>query len=104
VHCSVLCPNFVKTRIYESDRNMPKELVSFTENREANEIREIGKALVNAGIDAAEVGVYVEQAVLNNKFWILTHEHSALRITELRLEWMRGGESPMASLFDANNT
>ena len=27
VHCSVLCPNFVKTRIYESDRNMPKELI-----------------------------------------------------------------------------
>jgi NAD(P)-dependent dehydrogenase (short-subunit alcohol dehydrogenase family) len=104
VHCSVLCPNFVKTRIYESDRNMPKELVSFTENREANEIREIGKALVNAGIDAADVGVFVEQAVLNNKFWILTHEHSALRITELRLEWMRGGQSPMASLFDANNS
>jgi hypothetical protein len=41
--------------------------------------------------------------VVNEKFWILTHEHSALRITELRLEWMRGGPSPMAGLVNVNN-
>jgi len=33
--------------------------------------------------------------VVHEKFWIFTHEHSATRITELRLEWMRGGPSPM---------
>jgi NAD(P)-dependent dehydrogenase (short-subunit alcohol dehydrogenase family) len=32
VHVSVLCPNFVRTRIFESERNMPKELASYAEN------------------------------------------------------------------------
>jgi NAD(P)-dependent dehydrogenase (short-subunit alcohol dehydrogenase family) len=102
VHVSVLCPNFVRTRIHESERNMPKELASYAENPEFEEIREIAAALVNAGIDAADVALAVEDAVVNEKFWILTHEHSALRITELRLDWMRGGPSPMAGLDSAN--
>jgi NAD(P)-dependent dehydrogenase (short-subunit alcohol dehydrogenase family) len=103
VHVSVLCPNFVRTRIFESERNIPKELASYVENPDGAEIREFAKALVNAGIDAADVAKAVEDAVVNEKFWILTHEHSALRITELRLEWMRGGPSPMASLTNMNN-
>jgi NAD(P)-dependent dehydrogenase (short-subunit alcohol dehydrogenase family) len=103
VHVSVLCPNFVRTRIFESERNMPKELASFAENPEGAEIKKIAAALVNAGIDAADVATAVEDAVVNEKFWILTHEHSALRITELRLEWMRGGPSPMAGLVNVNN-
>ena len=102
VHVSVLCPNFVRTRIFESERNMPKELASFAENPENEEIKKIAAALVNAGIDAADVAKAVEDAVVNEKFWILTHEHSAIRITELRLEWMRGGPSPMASLVNIN--
>jgi NAD(P)-dependent dehydrogenase (short-subunit alcohol dehydrogenase family) len=103
VHVSVLCPNFVRTRIFESERNMPKELASYAENPEGAEIKKIAAALVNAGIDAAEVAKAVEDAVVNEKFWILTHEHSALRITELRLEWMRGGPSPMAGLVNVTN-
>jgi NAD(P)-dependent dehydrogenase (short-subunit alcohol dehydrogenase family) len=103
VHVSVLCPNFVRTRIFESERNMPEELASYAENPEGAEIKKIAAALVNAGIDAADVAKAVEDAVVNEKFWILTHEHSALRITELRLEWMRGGPSPMAELVNVNN-
>jgi NAD(P)-dependent dehydrogenase (short-subunit alcohol dehydrogenase family) len=103
VHVSVLCPNFVRTRIFESERNMPKELASYAENPEGAEIKKIAAALVNAGIDAADVAKAVEDAVVNEKFWILTHEHSALRITELRLEWMRGGPSPMAGLVNVSN-
>jgi NAD(P)-dependent dehydrogenase (short-subunit alcohol dehydrogenase family) len=103
VHVSVLCPNFVRTRIFESERNMPKELASYAENPEGAEIKKIAAALVNAGIDAADVAKAVEDAVVNEKFWILTHEHSALRITELRLEWMRGGPSPMAGLVNVNH-
>jgi NAD(P)-dependent dehydrogenase (short-subunit alcohol dehydrogenase family) len=103
VHVSLLCPNFVRTRIFESERNMPKELASYAENPDGQEIKKIAAALVNAGIDAADVAKAVEDAVVNEKFWILTHEHSALRITELRLEWMRGGPSPMAGLVNVNN-
>src|SRR5665213_751638 len=103
VHVSVLCPNFVRTRIFESERNMPKELASYAENPEGAEMKKIAAALVNAGIDAADVAKAVEDAVVHEKFWILTHERSALRITELRLEWMRGGPSPTAGLVSVNN-
>jgi len=37
---SVLCPNFVRTRIFESERNMPKELASYAENPEGAENQE----------------------------------------------------------------
>jgi NAD(P)-dependent dehydrogenase (short-subunit alcohol dehydrogenase family) len=104
VNVSVLCPNFVRTRIHESERNMPSELVSYNESPMAEVARQIAKDAVNSGIDPADVARAVEDAVVNNRFWILTHEHSALRITELRLEWMRGGPSPMATLWSASES
>jgi hypothetical protein len=70
---------------------MPKEIASYADNPTAQLIGNLASQAVNAGIDPADVAVAVEQAVRDNKFWILTHEHSALRTTEIRLEWMRGG-------------
>jgi len=72
----VLCPNFVRTRIFESERNMPRNSRATPRTRGA-EIKKVAAALVNAGIDAADVAKAVEEAVVNEKFWILTHEHSA---------------------------
>jgi NAD(P)-dependent dehydrogenase (short-subunit alcohol dehydrogenase family) len=94
VGVSVLCPGFVKTRIHESARNMPTALVSYNEDPTAKLIAEMATEAVNAGIDAADVADQVANAVTNKTFWILPHERSAVRTTELRLDWMRGG-SPM---------
>jgi NAD(P)-dependent dehydrogenase (short-subunit alcohol dehydrogenase family) len=94
VGVSVLCPGFVRTRIHESSRNMPSDLVSYNENPTAKFITEAASQAVNAGIDAADVAARVEEAVTTKKFWILPHERSAFRTTELRLDWMRGG-TPM---------
>jgi NAD(P)-dependent dehydrogenase (short-subunit alcohol dehydrogenase family) len=94
VGVSVLCPGFVKTRIHESARNMPNELVSYNEDPTAKMIADAASQAVNAGIDASDVAAQVEDAVRTKKFWILPHERSAVRTTELRLDWMRGG-APM---------
>jgi NAD(P)-dependent dehydrogenase (short-subunit alcohol dehydrogenase family) len=91
VGVSVLCPGFVKTRIHESARNMPDELTSYNDEPAAQLIADLATQAVNAGIDAEVVGAAVENAIRTNKFWILTHERSAVRTTELRLDWMRGG-------------
>jgi NAD(P)-dependent dehydrogenase (short-subunit alcohol dehydrogenase family) len=91
VGVSVLCPGFVRTRIHESERNMPGELTSYNDEPAAQLIADLASQAVNAGIDAEVVAGAVEDAVRTNKFWILTHERSAVRTTELRLEWMRGG-------------
>jgi NAD(P)-dependent dehydrogenase (short-subunit alcohol dehydrogenase family) len=101
VGVSVLCPGFVKTRIHESHRNMPRELVSFNEDPTSAVIRDLAAAAVNAGIDAADVARAVEDAVRTKKFWILPHERSATRTTELRLEWMRGGPPMKFDLMGA---
>jgi NAD(P)-dependent dehydrogenase (short-subunit alcohol dehydrogenase family) len=103
VHVTVLCPNFVRTRINESQRNMPRDLVSSDDNPLATMAKKIADDLVNAGIDPAEVARAVQDAIVNNKFWILTNEHSATRITEQRLEWMRGGRPPRAMKMTATN-
>jgi NAD(P)-dependent dehydrogenase (short-subunit alcohol dehydrogenase family) len=91
VGVSVLCPGFVRTRIHESARNMPGELTSYNDEPAAQLIADLASQAVNAGIDADIVAEAVEDAIRTNKFWILTHERSAVRTTELRLEWMRGG-------------
>ncbi|HUX04967.1 MAG TPA: SDR family NAD(P)-dependent oxidoreductase [Acidimicrobiales bacterium] len=98
VGASVLCPGFVRTRIYQSERNMPAELADYNEAPEVRAIGDLAAAAVNAGIDAAEVASAIEDAVRTKKFWILTHEHAAIRTTEQRLEWMRGGDAPGINL------
>ena len=96
VHVTVLCPNFVRTRINDSVRNMPTELLGYTVHPLAQSAKKIADELVNAGIEPREVGRLVVDAIVNNKFWILTNEYSATRITEQRLDWMRGGRAPRA--------
>jgi len=101
VGASVLCPGFVRTRIFESERNMPTELADYNEVPEVRAIGEFAKSAVNAGIDAAQVAEAIESAVRANRFWILTHQHAAIRTTEQRLEWMRGGHAPGINLEKA---
>jgi NAD(P)-dependent dehydrogenase (short-subunit alcohol dehydrogenase family) len=100
VGVSVLCPGFVRTRIYESERNMPNELVSFNEDPLMELARQIGETVVKAGIDPTDVAKAVDAAIRANRFWILPHERVALRTTELRLEWMKGG-APLFINLDA---
>jgi NAD(P)-dependent dehydrogenase (short-subunit alcohol dehydrogenase family) len=91
VHVSVLCPGFVRTRINESYRNMPNELVSYNEDPMVKIVNDLAFDAVNSGIDPLHVALAVEHAIRTDAFWILTHERVALRTTEQRLEWMKGG-------------
>jgi NAD(P)-dependent dehydrogenase (short-subunit alcohol dehydrogenase family) len=91
VGVSALCPGFVRTRIHESHRNMPPELMSFNEDPMVQVVQDMARDAVNAGIEASGVAIAIENAVKTNQFWILTHERVAIRTTEMRLEWMKGG-------------
>ena len=101
VGVSVLCPGFVRTRIHESARNMPVEIASYNDEPAAQMIADMASQAVNAGIDADVVAAAVEGAIRENKFWILTHERSAVRTTELRRDWMSGGEPMRFDLMAA---
>jgi NAD(P)-dependent dehydrogenase (short-subunit alcohol dehydrogenase family) len=98
VGVSVLCPGFVRTRIHESHRNMPNELVSYNEDPMVKVVNDVATSAVNSGIDPNDVALAVENAIRTNAFWILTHQRVALRTTEQRLEWMKGGRPLMVNI------
>jgi NAD(P)-dependent dehydrogenase (short-subunit alcohol dehydrogenase family) len=76
VHASVLCPGFVKTNIMHSERNRPAaERGGRTAPHEVV-MQERMVAAVNGGIPASQVADLVAQAILDEKFYILTHPES----------------------------
>lgn len=74
VGVSVLCPMFVRTRIHESERNAPPEVIRVEEARGEVSMRDAIGGFVNAGIDPSIVGGQVLDAVRENRFWILPHD------------------------------
>lgn len=70
---SVLCPGWVRTRIWESERNRPAEIEPPPDEGQLNDI---GKALVLSGIEPADVAAAVHEAITTGRFYILTHDWS----------------------------
>ncbi len=74
VGVSVLCPALVATRIAESDRNMPDDLRARPVVDEAElRMREKMMQAVAAGMSTDVVADAVLDAVLADRFWIITH-------------------------------
>jgi NAD(P)-dependent dehydrogenase (short-subunit alcohol dehydrogenase family) len=71
---SVLCPDFVKTRIYDSERNRPDKYKSDTYNtdNESSFLKQT-KQMVKDGIDASIVGKRVVEAISDGELYIFTH-------------------------------
>ena len=71
---SVLCPGFVRTRIADSDRNIPEHLVSLEEPTvESDFMREAVRDLIASGIPPSEVAARVFEAIVAERFYILPH-------------------------------
>ena len=90
VGVSVLCPGFVNTRIFESERNMPDEVRAAVAVDEA--AGDLQRTVVGFGIPATDVADAVFVAITNNRFFVLPHERAARQNLENRLVWMQGGE------------
>jgi len=98
VKVSVLCPGFLDTNIYSSDRNMPGDVrASSPDTAIAPESIDAIKAIVPGPEVAAEA---VFEAVRDERFYVLTHERAATGTTEARLAWMLGGDPPA---FDSSH-
>jgi NAD(P)-dependent dehydrogenase (short-subunit alcohol dehydrogenase family) len=92
VGVSVLCPEFVRTRIGDSSRNLPPEV----EDQAAPGMEAFGeviRGLVESGIDPAEVAGKVLDAVLSKRFWVLTHP-TTLDAARRRWEAIAAGDQP----------
>ena len=74
VGVSVLCPEWVRTRINESDRNRPDDVPSFEEVRpDLAGMREMLNSLVESGLEPSAVADQVVDAIRLKRFYILTH-------------------------------
>lgn len=96
---SVLCPAFVATGIATSDRNLP-ENIKAAHGRDAPDEASSGtqsaiEQLVAAGIPAAEVAEAVHHAVVNDEFWILTHDDAKAAVTERARQIVDGVNPPL---------
>jgi NAD(P)-dependent dehydrogenase (short-subunit alcohol dehydrogenase family) len=71
---SVLCPAFVQTRIYDSDRNRPDKYKSEKYNLEnESSFSKQTKQMVKNGIDVSIVGKRVVEAINDEELYIFTH-------------------------------
>ncbi|MEM8705379.1 MAG: SDR family NAD(P)-dependent oxidoreductase [Actinomycetota bacterium] len=89
VGVSVLCPEFVRTRIHESHRNAPDDLAG--QERVDPKATEIMKAFVEGGIDPADVADAVHDAIINDRFAILTHAVSGKAMIARAETFAEGG-------------
>jgi len=73
VGVSVLCPGWVKTRIVDSDRNRPADLEPPEPDAAMALARELGRQMVESGIEPAQVAGHVVEAIRSGRFYVLTH-------------------------------
>lgn len=96
---SVLCPAFVQTGIATSDRNLPDDLKAAhrrgSDDKPAGGTQSAIEKLVASGIPTAEVADAVHDAVVNDEFWILTHEDSKMAIAERARQIVDGVNPPL---------
>jgi len=98
VGISVLCPSWVRTNISSAVRNLPERLHYELTPQQAEEMLEYKarrrQQLRDEAIDADEVAVQVRDAVLTNRFYVITHPDS---IDNMRARFDRivSGENPI---------
>ena len=99
VGVSVLCPGVVRTNIFESQRNRPAALRNAS--RAAGDAREMNdrlKRMVDDGMDPADVAGMVHDAVVEDRFWILTHPEYLKAVSE-RADDIVAGRNPRPGRF-----
>jgi NAD(P)-dependent dehydrogenase (short-subunit alcohol dehydrogenase family) len=75
IGASVICPEFVRTRIHEAERNLPAEVAPPpSDDPEAAAGREMFGAMVLGGIEPADVAAAAVEAVREDRFYVLPHD------------------------------
>jgi NAD(P)-dependent dehydrogenase (short-subunit alcohol dehydrogenase family) len=92
VKVSVLCPGFIRTRLFESERNRPEHLAEEPKLDESA-IGEVVKGLIDSGKDPAELGQRVVAGVKADDFFILSDPEHAW-VPEARGREARQGGQP----------
>jgi len=93
VKCSVLCPAFVASDVFENfERLRPDAVPSPLATPEGAQAIEGMKALLATGLPAREAGEVVLQAIRDERFYVLTHP-----------DWASMVEARMRAIIDGND-
>ncbi len=97
VGVSVLCPGFVKTRIFESERHRPDDWQRPADaDPEQAKLREILQAEAMRGAMAPEqVAERVLDAIRSERFYLHTHEGSPAAVEQRMRAILEGGSPPL---------
>jgi NAD(P)-dependent dehydrogenase (short-subunit alcohol dehydrogenase family) len=101
VGVSVLCPAWVKTGIFEADRNRPASLANPETERTAQrreEQRQLGREILATGITAPEVADAVFDAIFEERLYILTHAETGAAV-QYRMTNIVEGRNPQPLLL-----
>jgi len=96
VHVSVVCPEWVKTNIADSERNRPASLPrspGAAPSPQQLMMQEVVRAAVAGGIPASDVADQVLQAIVEERFWVLTHPKTK-KAVEKRMQGIVEGKAP----------
>jgi NAD(P)-dependent dehydrogenase (short-subunit alcohol dehydrogenase family) len=79
IGCSVLCPGFVNTNIFNSGRNRPSDLANEAEpsapTPEQEQRTAMFREILRQGMQPAEIADIVFDAIRDDRLYILTHDH-----------------------------
>lgn len=97
VKVSVLCPGFIRTGIFASARNRPAGLrdEASPPMRSADEEEETWKHIAETYrvLEPAEISTHVFDALIQERFWILTHDEFSDTVSH-RVEGIVAGQNP----------
>ena len=96
VGVSVVCPSWVQTGIFESDRNRPEALSNPQTERalqRRDQQRELGMAILSTGISASEVAEKVFDAIVEERLYVLTHDETVPAV-QSRMTHIVEGSNP----------
>ncbi|MBK6585131.1 MAG: SDR family NAD(P)-dependent oxidoreductase [Gammaproteobacteria bacterium] len=100
VGVSVLCPSFVNTQIYASDRNRHDEQMAAKSAQQLAEqavIEEMTAAFFSTALAPERVAEQVFEAIAERRFYILTHPQGSKQQVEQRLGDILQGRNPSVS-------
>jgi NAD(P)-dependent dehydrogenase (short-subunit alcohol dehydrogenase family) len=79
IGCSVLCPGFVNTNIFNSGRNRPSDLVNEASppapSPEDEQRIAMFREILRQGMQPPQIADIVFDAIRDNQLYILTHDH-----------------------------
>ena len=95
VRCSVLCPAYFPSGIADSERNRPARLHYDGGKSPARQAQEAGlhRAVQSGKLSADDIAGATLQAVIEERFWILTHP-KILGAVRMRMEDVLAGRNP----------